>query len=194
MKAPFLLCYEGAPERKRIEFPWWTGWLCSVQICVCWPPRIASRMFCDLVSLRTHQTFVGVHRGGQSTGLGEGWVDFRGEMGSEEPGQPMQDFLMSTRMSSAWLSASFPCALRVRPRAPLLGFLAVARVNGTLGCSACNQQARRGPPGPLPRLCSSPEPWMSSLLLVPGLSMGEVCGRRFLFVKNTRRKPLFPEC
>lgn len=115
MKAPFLLCYEGAPERKRIEFPWWTGWLCSVQICVCWPPRIASRMFCDLVSLRTHQTFVGVHRGGQNTGLGEGWVDFRGKMGSEEPGQPMQDFLMSTRVSSAWLSASFPCALRVRP-------------------------------------------------------------------------------
>ena len=47
----------GSASRKRIEFPWWTGWPCSpVQICVCWTPQIASRMFSDLISLRTRQT------------------------------------------------------------------------------------------------------------------------------------------
>lgn len=72
-------------------------------------------MLSDLVSLRTHQAFARVHRGGQIPGQGEGWVGFRGKVGSGEPGQPMQHFLLSSHTSPALLSASFPCALSPIP-------------------------------------------------------------------------------
>lgn len=115
---------------------------------------------------------------------GRGLVVFRGPMGSEEPGQRTQDFLMSNQCP-ALISVSLPCALsqfHLTGRTPLLGLPQRGLGEWLLGCSACHQRPREDP---CSRLCCSPEPLGVNVdtPACPMPSRGEVYGRRFRWLK-----------